>query len=196
MLNPGKLSSLVLVFSCLFIAPSASMANVPKAWAPLSITLLGRYEQQEPKMKLNEQQVENFISYLNKLKTPTPELIKLQTKLPKTTLELLRATQSRGVDLAEAEKMASYLYTLVDKCKFKHVNKFDENTSHIIGRDWPEIDYTGEGMTWEAQRLKYLPYGIEDFRSAAQLAKFFPVEAKLPYFNKVYEPENPHALGQ
>jgi len=178
-----------LLFFSLFTS-SQSIAIVPRNWSPLTPVLLSRYEQQDPKMKLSEAQVNATIRYLTELQTPTPELSNLQHTLPKTTLELLRSVQSRGVDLAEAEKMAKYMQGLLAKFQFRYVNKFDENTSHIIGRDWPEIDYSGEGMTWEKQRLKYMPYGIEDFKSAEQLARFFPVEAKLPYFNTVYQPLN------
>ena len=39
------------------------------------------------------------------------------------------------------------------------------NTSHIIGRNWWEINYSGENMTWQGQKTKYAPYGITDFKS-------------------------------
>lgn len=189
-MSKSKTTLLVSLLFLTLVASSPSIAIVPKNWSPLTPVLLSRYEQIDAKMKLSEAQVNSIIRYLTDLKTPTPELTKLQYVLPKTTLELLRSIQLRGVDLSEAEKMAVYMQGLVTKFQFRQINKFDENTSHIIGREWPEIDYSGENMTWEAQRLKYMPYGIEDFKSAEQLARFFPIEAKLPYFNKTYQPLN------
>lgn len=176
----------VLAVKCIglsFISGSC-FAKLPKTWTPLSPVLVARMEQSTLKMKLSEDDVNGIITYLNNMQAPTPELVKLQAKLPKTALELLRAAQSRGVDLSEAENMATYLYGLVDKFQFKHINKFDENTSHIIGREWQEIDYSGENMTWEKQQLKYQPYGIVNFKSRAQLERFFPIESKLSYLLK------------
>ena len=98
------------------------------------------------------------------------------------------AVNSRGLKLTEAEKMADYLDKVVNAFHFSNISAFDENTSHIIGRDWSEIDYSGEGMTWQQQREKYRPYGVHHFKSLDCLKKFIPVEAKLPYFKKVYGP--------
>ena len=95
----------------------------------------------------------------------------------------------RNLEISEAEKIANYLCKLVHKFKFENVGAFDENTSHIIGKEWQEIDYSGEGMTWRKQRQQYLPYGIKDFKSLKSIERFFPVESKLPYFNKIYRPQ-------
>ena len=35
----------------------------------------------------------------------------------------------------------------------------------IIGREWHEIDYSGESMTWQKQKIKYAPYGISNFKT-------------------------------
>jgi hypothetical protein len=162
--------------------------EVPQGWAALKPVLVSRVNQHSPKMKLTEQEAESFSGFLTQLKDPTPDLHVLQKTLPKTTLELLRSVSERGVKLDEAEKMAAYLQSLIDKFKFQNMAVFDENTSHLIGRDWSEIDYSGEGMTWEKQRSIYLPHGVSDFKSADCLKKFFDVESKLPYFRKVYRP--------
>ena len=160
--------------------------HVPSNWTKFEEILLARYEQPQTKMKLSHEQLNSFINFLDNLKQPTPELLKLLATLPKTTLELMRAIESRGVTLAEAEQMALYLYTVPEKFAIKNIAAFDENTSHIIGREWSEIDYGGEGMTWEKQQQKYKPHGITNFKSLENLTKFFPVESKLPYFIKVY----------
>ncbi|MCC8461964.1 MAG: hypothetical protein LN546_02045 [Rickettsia endosymbiont of Ecitomorpha arachnoides] len=109
--------------------------------------------------------------------------------MPKTTLELLIAINERGLDIKEADLMAKYLQGLIASYNFQNIAAFDENTSHIIGRDWHEIDYSGEGMTWQGQKAKYARYDIIDFKSVDRLKKFFTVESKLPYFTKIYKPK-------
>lgn len=164
---------------------------VPTSWSAFQPILVSRLTQTKPKMKLTVQQASSFANFLTTLKDPTPALTKLQLVLPKTTLELLMAVHARGVFLEEAEKIAVYLQNLMEKFQFQNPGPFDENTSHIIGRDWPEIDYTGEGMTWEKQREKYRPHGITSFKTLENVRKFFPVESRLPYFKKIYRPKNP-----
>jgi hypothetical protein len=170
-------------------------ASVPQQWASLEQILKSRINQKQPKMKLSSEQAQNLISFLQQHKSNDfPSLQSLQKQLPKTTLELLIAMQSRSLDKQEAEKMAHYLEHLLEEFQFKNVLAFDENTSHIIGREWAQIDYSGEGMTWQAQKAKYQPYGITDFKSLACLKKFFPVESRLPYFNKTYQPQKQPVL--
>lgn len=167
---------------------------IPAAWDPLKPILMSRVSQNNLKMKLKPELVEGFSVFLKKLKSPAPQLMLLQNVLPKTTVELLMSVYSRKVRLEEAEKMAAYLQALVNNFQFQNPKAFDENTSHIIGRDWNEIDYSGEGMTWQKQKAFYQPYGIINFKSLEYLKKFFLVESKLPYFKKIYRPKNPDAL--
>jgi hypothetical protein len=164
--------------------------SLPPSWSMLKPILTKRVIQTSPKMKLTNEQAASFVHFLEQLDTPLPELLHLQSILPKTTLELLIAVHTRGVALEEAEKMTSYLYLLVEKFNFENHKAFDENTSHIIGREWHEIDYSGEYMTWQKQKLKYLPYGILNFKSLESLTKFFLIESKLPYFRKIYRPRS------
>lgn len=76
----------------------------------------------------------------------------------------------------------------MQSCRFENIKAFDNNTSHIIGRKWHEIDYSGENMTWQGQKEKYIPYGITDFRTLENMRKFFAIEGNFPYFNKIYKP--------
>lgn len=171
-----------------------SAAHWSKKWQPLKNIVESRVHQSKSKMKLTPGQMQSFETFLIGIEPlPTAELQKLQEKMPKTTVELLRSVEGRGVSLIEAQKMAAYLDALYDQFEFKNPAPFDENTSHIIGRTWSEIDYSGENMTWEKQKLKYKPYGIQDFKSLEMLKKFFPVESKLPYFQKIYKPRHPNA---
>ena len=163
--------------------------NIPGNWSALAPILTARVTQKHPKMKLTLNEANQFSNFLQQsLSHNIPLLRGLQWQLPKTTVELLRAVSERGVAFSEAEKMAGYLLQLLQQQQFQNPKAFDENTSHIIGREWHEIDYSGEGMTWQKQRLKYLPYGVQDFKSLVCLENFFVVESKLPYFKKIYQP--------
>jgi len=140
-------------------------------------------------MKLQESNAKSLEQFLNSTDYNFIYLAELQNFLPKTTLELLIAINERNLDKKEADLMAKYLQGLLKSVNFQNVTAFDNNTSHIIGRQWHEIDYSGEGMTWQGQKAKYAPYDISDFKSVDCLKKFFIVESKLPYFNKIYKPQ-------
>ena len=118
-----------------------------------------------------------------------PNARELAAVMPKTALELVRSVRERGVERAEAERMAAYLVALRAALKPGNPAAFDENCSHVVGREWHEIDYRGEGMTWENQKRVYARYGVTSFRDAGNLQRFFRVEADAPYFRKLYRPE-------
>lgn len=178
-----------LVVFNLFVSPAiARMCNLPSEWEALCPILTSRVAQKKPKMKLREPDAKSLEDFLSSTKDKFPHLNSLQILLPKTTLELLMSHHQRGVTLLQAELMAEYLKQMVEECQFQNSSAFDENTSHIIGREWSEIDYSGEGMTWEKQKAYYAPYGINNFKSKDCLKKFFQVESKLPYFVKIYQP--------
>lgn len=171
------------------ISKKTTQITLPSQWVELKTILNQRLTQKKAKMKLSENKVKVIQKFLSTLKTPTPKLLQLKTILPKTTLELLIAIHERNLSIKEAESMADYLYHFVQQQKFKNIKPFDENTSHIIGRDWRDIDYSGEGMTWQGQRQKYLPHGVTRFKSKDNLIRFFKVESSLPYFKKIYRPQ-------
>ncbi|MBS0286093.1 MAG: hypothetical protein JSR17_02280 [Proteobacteria bacterium] len=187
MLNQIKKFTITALFMFMSSSAFSFDQNLPKEWQSLMPILVSRHDQPQPKMKLTTQQVTQLIAYLNTADAKDfSALQSLMKTLPKTTLELLFAIQSRGVPLHQAELMATYLQSVPAEYDIKNIAAFDENTSHIIGRDWHEIDYSNEGMTWQGQKAKYAPFGISNFKTVENLKKFFPVEAKLPYFKKVY----------
>ena len=156
-------------------------------WQDIKPVISQRENQTASKMKLSKDEVKALTRYLNTLKADDIAQLKaLQKTMPKTTAELLIAIATRGVDKTEAENIAVYLQTVPTQYQIFKVSEFDENTSHIIGREWHEIDYSGEGMTWQGQKEKYKPYDITNFKTLDNLQKFFPVESSLPYFYKVY----------
>jgi hypothetical protein len=164
--------------------------SLPNQWHKLCSVLDSRVEQTARKMKLQESNAKSLEKFLNSTNYNFVYLLILQNLLPKTTLELLIAVNERDLDIKEADLIAKYLQKLVRFYNFQNVAAFDNNTSHIIGRNWWEINYSGENMTWQGQKTKYAPYGITDFKSVECLKKFFAVESKLPYFAKIYKPKN------
>lgn len=185
-----KLNTVILLAISCLMAESilARPCHLSEKWQAICPVLQSRVEQTPFKMKLQESEAQLLENYIHASPDVFLNLSKLQYKMPKTTTELWMAIYKRGLNKSEADKMAGYLMEVVDFYNFKNLSDFDNNTSHIIGREWHEIDYSGESMTWQKQKEKYAPYGISNFKSLECLKKFFPVESKLPYFNKVYQP--------
>ncbi|MFY9589589.1 NUDIX hydrolase [Rickettsia endosymbiont of Halotydeus destructor] len=181
----------LIIIITLFLteAAIARECNLPEQWQKLCSILEARVEQTAQKMKLKEASAKNLEHFLNSGNYNFVYLPALQNDLPKTTLELLIAINERALNIKEADLIAKYLQGLIESYNFQNVAAFDENTSHIIGRDWDEIDYSGENMTWQGQKAKYASYNITDFKSVDSLKKFFTIESKLPYFNKIYKPQ-------
>ena len=109
-------------------------------------------------MKLEDQESRKFIEYLRILNAYSFNLLWLQNILPKTTLEILILIYKSEMLNIEAEKTAVVLGGLVVNFNFGNINAFDKNTSHIIGKEWHEIDYPDENMTWEKQKQKYMQH--------------------------------------
>ncbi len=186
-----------IITALLFFILSTQLAfarkcELPEPWKNLCPLLAQRVAQKDPKMKLSEDSARALEIFLINTPLSPIELSALQENLPKTTLELLMAVKFRNVSFDEAESMAHYLHAVVQFCQFKNAPAFDNNTSHIIGREWHEIDYSGEGMTWQKQKQHYSQYGVVDFKRTEHLKKFFPVESKPPYFIKIYKPQGCH----
>jgi hypothetical protein len=139
-------------------------------------------------MKLEPEQGFELAGAARELFPALPTVQKLLGVMPKASVELVRSVAERGVPREEAERMAAYLIELRQALDMENPAPLDENTSHVIGREWHEIDYRGEGMTWEKQKSIYVPKGIPDFKSEAHLRRFFEVESKAPYFAKLYKP--------
>lgn len=181
---------LIIIMSLFFTGQAiARDCSLPNQWHKLCSILGSRVEQTARKMKLQESNVKGLEQFLNSTNYSFVYLPILQNDLPKTTLELLIAVNERGLDIKEADLIAKYLQELLRFYNFQNVAAFDNNTSHIIGRKWQEIDYFGENMTWQNQKAKYARYGITDFKSVNCLKKFFKVESKLPYFTRIYKPQ-------
>jgi hypothetical protein len=139
-------------------------------------------------MKLEPDEGLRAAGYVSEELPSMPQARALLAVMPKATVELVRSVRERGVDRAEAERMAEYLVRLRQTLDFENPAPFDENCSHVIGREWHEIDYRDEGMTWQNQKRVYAHYGVAHFRDVENLERFFRVESKVPYFQKLYRP--------
>ena len=146
-----------------------------------------RVEQRAPKMRLLP--AEAIAAALALLATADHVSIReLHAVMPRSTIELARAVKERGVELEEAKAIASYLVAVISALRFERLAVFDENHSHVIGREWSEIDYTGESMTWQSQRAAWVPRGVVSFERAVYIHAYFVGAEKLPHWERVYKP--------
>jgi hypothetical protein len=77
---------------------------------------------------------------------------------------------------------------IVETLAFDRLAVFDENHSHVTGREWHEIDYAGEGMTWQSQRAYWQPRGVASFETVTAIHAYFVGAARLPHWRTVYRP--------
>ena len=150
-------------------------------------TIARRVAQSKPKMKLSP--ADGLAAARALLEHgQRPAFRALHGVMPRSTVELARAVRERDVPIAEAERIARYLAEVVRVLDFERLATFDENHSHVTGRDWPQIDYTGEGMTWQSQQADWQPRGVTDFRTVDSIHAYFTGAEKLPHWKKVYRP--------
>ncbi len=143
------MNKIISFFAVIFISINCYANDCRLAstdWSSLCKILQNRVKQTKQKMKLSESTAYGFEKFLLKSKEDFQHIKSLQNILPKTSLELLMGIRFRKVDAIEAEKIAQYIKEIATGFNFENPGAFDENTSHIIGRYWNEIDYTGEGI--------------------------------------------------
>ena len=112
----------------------------------------------------------------------------LHAVMPRSTVELARAVAERGLPVADAEAIARYLVQVVGALRFERLATFDDNHSHVTGRDWHEIDYSGEGMTWQGQKAYWVPRGVVSFRKAEHIRAYFTAAERMEHWKRVYRP--------
>lgn len=158
-------------------------------YAEPAVVIESRVAQTKRKMKLEANEGLRVARYVAEDFPTMPETVSLSRSMPKTAVELVRSVHERGVSPDEAEKMARYMARLSESLKPKNHAALDENTSHVIGRDWEDIDYRDENLDGAQQKRIYTAKGVAHFKDAATLEHFFRIESKVPYFAKVYQPE-------
>lgn len=147
-----------------------------------------RVGQKKRKMKLSQADARAIASYIFRYLPEMPNTKKLLDIMPRSTVELIAGVGERGVLKAEAEKIAEFHLKFTKNAGFRNLKQFDENHSHVIGRDWPDIDYSGERMTWQGQKKTWTRQGVEDFKTAASVCKYFRQTRKAGYHKRIYKP--------
>jgi hypothetical protein len=139
-------------------------------------------------MKLDDDQGRRAALALARQLARSRPLRALAPVMPKSTVELARAVAERDLPPADADAIARYLVRLTDALDFARLDRFDANHAHVTGRRWPEIDYSGESMTWQGQRDYWTAKGVPDFRSAGAIDAYMRHAYRLPHFARVYRP--------
>jgi len=159
-----------------------------KGFGEVASVIEERVEQRSPKMKLtNAQGIQAAVFAVQHL-TALPRLRALHEVMPHSTVELVRAIEDRGVAAEEVERIADLLLALVAHLDFARLDRFDKNHSHVTGREWREIDYTGEKMTWQGQKKYWSKKGVPSFKKAEHIHRYFAHAYELPHFARVYRP--------
>ncbi len=146
-----------------------------------------RVAQRQPKMRLSESEALAAATALLEL-ADRESFRALVAVMPRSTVELARAVRERGVPVDEASAIARYLVHVATTLAFERLAVFDDNHSHVTGREWHEIDYTGENMTWQGQRDYWTPRGVRSFETAADIHAYFVGAEKLRHWKRVYRP--------
>ena len=154
---------------------------------PAADVIARRVAQRQPKMRLSESEALAAASALVEL-ADRDSFRALVAVMPRSAVELARAVRERGVPVAEADTIARYLVHVATTLAFGRLAVFDENHSHVTGREWHEIDYSGENMTWQSQRDYWTPRGVRSFETATDIHAYFVGAEKLPHWKRVYRP--------
>ncbi len=153
--------------------------------------LEARATQKKRKMKLTKEQARDAAAYLIQDLPRMEKARRLFDVMPRSTIELLRAVHERRVPEEDAEEIAGYLTCFTKAMGFRNLRQLDSNHSHVIGREWHQIDYSGEGMTWQSQKKFGTSKGIHDFKKAIHIHRYFTFASDQPYFKRIYKPTRP-----
>ncbi len=172
-------------------ADAAVAAEAPDAAITLDPALAAvidrRIAQTAPKMRLMQQEGEQVKAAVVAVQE-RPPVRALARVMPRSTVELARAVAERGVPIDELDRIAAYLVRVVEAIEPERLATFDDNHSHVTGRDWHEIDYGGESMTWQGQRDAWVPKGVKSFKRAEYIHAYFVGAEKLAHWDRVYRP--------
>lgn len=173
--------------------PQTNAASVERlraaGYAALVDVVEQRVAQTKPKMRLERDEADRVLLALDRELPSHSSFRRLADLMPRATIELVRSIDERGVPSVEAVRIADYLLSFVESMQFGNLAQLDENHSHVIGREWHEIDYTGEGTSWEQRRDEWAPKGVVSFKRAAFLHIYFTHASRLGYFGRIYQPE-------
>jgi len=167
-------------------------------YAKAAKVLTSRVDQLEKKHKLTKEQATEAAVAMVKLLPKMANTTQLLERLPRCTVELVRAVDERGVPMAEAERIAEFHLTYTKAAGLSRLDLFDEAHSHIIGRDFSQIDYTGEGTTWQQRQASWAKVGVENFKTASSICRYFRAESKMGYHKRLFNPKRsfPHEVEE
>ncbi|MBN2495926.1 MAG: hypothetical protein JXR96_15145 [Deltaproteobacteria bacterium] len=183
-----RIGNLLLVLSLLAACLSAAESKARPVPKQIEAVLRARTEQRSPKMKLGPAEARAIAGYFAALPAELVRVAALAERMPHSAVELVSAMHERGVPSEDAEAMADFLLRMSEAGKFKNLRQLDINHSHVIGRDWPQIDYSGERMTWQGQKAFWEPKGVKSFKKAEYLAAYFRHASRMSYFKRIYKP--------
>lgn len=182
-------------------APCGKFCGMAKDYPKIAPILHRRTTQSRPKMRLTPKQGKDAEGYIIKDLPLMPESRKLRGKMPKTVIELIRSVNERGVTRNDAEEMAEYFTRFLKSMNMIKLGKFDECMSHMVGREWSNVDYSGEPMTWQSQRKFYnrkRPKAmdwVKNIKTKLYLYRFLKMEVRMRYFKMLFHPSGkPPAL--
>jgi len=177
--------------TCPSAIEGASAALEKAGYGPLAEVIGRRVAQESPKMKLTPQQGIDAACYALSDLGAMPHARALLARMPKTAIELLRGVHERNVTREDAEGMADYLGRMLDSMRLSKIETFDECCSHVLGRRWSQIDYSGERLDPVQQERHYTSRGVPDLLTAEHVRRYFAVESKMPYFRRLFRPQGP-----
>jgi hypothetical protein len=157
--------------------------------APAASVIEKRVAQESPKYDLTEEEAKKTAGYFLADMPRMPKTRRLLGHLPRTTVELVRAVHERQVPSEEAEAIAGYLTRLVVVMRFGNLQGLDVSHSHVIGREWHQIDYSDEPMTWQSQQAAWAPLGVKSFKRLEYIQTYFKQVSRMKFFKRVYRPE-------
>jgi hypothetical protein len=175
-------------------SPPALSASPPASidsFSALNDIIARRVAQSKTKMKLTPDEGRLAEGYLRSDLPLMPTASALAGRMPKTTIEIIRAIHERNVTREDAEGMAAYLNRMLDSMHLSKLDTFDDCCSHVLGRRWDQIDYSGEGQSWQSQERLYSSRGAPDLLTAEHVRKYFAVESRMPYFRRIFNPQGP-----
>jgi hypothetical protein len=176
------------------LSPPALSAPPPassESYSALNDIIARRVAQSKTKMKLTPDEGRLAEGYLRSDLPLMPTASALAGRMPKTTIEIIRAMHERNVTREDAEGMASYLLRMLDSMRLSKLETFDDCCSHVLGRQWNQIDYSGEKIDWQSQQRHYASRGVPDLLTAEHVRKYFAVESGMPYFRRIFNPQGP-----
>lgn len=177
------------------LVASSAMAS-PKAlrdegYGRLADAIERRVGQKGKKMGLTAKQADALSADLMRLLPKMPKASMLADLMPRSVVELVASVSQRKLALKDAEDIASFHIQLTGAMGFRNLKQFDSNHSHVIGRRWNQIDYSGEGVTWRQRQRQWSGAGVKDFRTAGSICRYMRAASRKAYFMRIYKPRKP-----